>query len=361
MYISEMRRTGRIGAKFRACVAYGTHRSTPVYAVVALGDGDPPSVVADRWRAASVEIADGTFRVDDVLEYPSSRVQTNRWAAVADDLLHRETGPRKDAGLTLDQELTLLNAIRETARSRMSRTELLAAAMHKPTHYFYDEDGPWSTVVEALGLEPGVTRSATIIESREGPYGFLRLGEAIGLPRGASISHLTSGNRIDRSHPLRKFGSDVANLLKEFNSEQPRIEVDLEPGKLEDWLQPLLEQRCSDVASMVRAVGFDEPREPGLEVFLVTSAVPDGAFGSVPPAALVMRRAPETKVHYAIVEPAIRNWGYDELVKAFPEAESPHRRGFAYVDDAIAAITGYADEDLSVFGSLKALGLLKER
>jgi hypothetical protein len=359
-HMAAVRSSGRIGRGFQGCIAFGEHRATPVYAV-ATTMPDQVTRLSGAWRDAEVELAGGTFAIGDILEYPAPRLRTQRWALAADDLLGKAPFG-EDAGLELEVELELISRAREAIRERMTRTEQLATGLTTSMHYFFWEKDGRRVLLQVRGMTSGVTRIDEPARwTHNDPYRFLRLAEAIGLPREASISHVTMGGRGDRKHPFRKLGSDLAATIGEYNREQPRVSLDLTPGRLEGWLEVLLDDRHKDASLLHAALQDSSSAPPRLHVFLVTSPVPRNSSIDVPPASVAIQPAAACRVDYALMEDPIQGWGRDELTERFPETRELDWRGYAAVDDAITDLTGYHRDDVSSFRSVEQLGLRRPR
>ena len=358
--VTQMRSTGIIGPGFYGCVAYGEHRSTQIYAVAST-QRDQVKSLAEAWRGAHAEVGDGTFVVHDVVEYPSPRLRTQRWAIAADDLLGRDARFERDVGLELKDELHIAARIYQAARRRLTHDERLAAGLTEPMHLFFAEDDGHSTVVHVRGLSPGVTRIDDLGRwSFQDPYAFLRLAEALNLPNDASIDHMSFGGRVDRSHPLRKFAEEARARLLEYNRDQPRVDINLASGYLEQWLEPLLEERYQDALSMHNAVADEHLSVPTkLEVFIITSPVPEDSPIGTPPATVATRPSDRSRVNYALLDKPIEGWGHAELSSQFSLPANGSFSGYASVEDAIANLAGYDRDDVSAFRSLRELGLLR--
>lgn len=358
----RMRITNTIGGRFHGCYLIGEHRSTAIHATAAVEEGEGARLEA-AWRGATGEVGDGTFVVRDLLRLPADRLRAQRWALAADDLLGKGPTFREDAGLSVEAELRTLAQARESIRELLDRAEQLVTGLTDSHHYFFDAHADRSTVVRVAGLAPGVTRWSPLqIKMFGDPYASLRLAQDLDLPADARIIGLSAGGRLDRSHPLRKLGQELADRVDEYNSLQPRVLVDLRPEALEPWLIPLLDARYDDALRLYEALDDPALAEPTpLEVFIVTSPVPAEAIITTPPATLAYRPSSTNIVRYHLADEPLRSWGSRELEERFPDASGLPGSGHASVDDALAAMSGYSRGDLSSFQSMRELDLLRYR
>jgi hypothetical protein len=159
---------------------------------------------------------------------------------------------------------------------------------------------------------------------------------------------------------LFKAAGDYEKRAKEFNGELPRIQLDLRPEIFEPWLESCLDRQFDDAMSLYRVLGdstISPPRR--MEVALITARTPDDSVIDVPAAAIAVRPSNETRVHYRISDNPLQGWGFEELRGWKPEFEQSDMSGHAAVTDAIADISGYEDDDVNGFGTLRELGLLR--
>lgn len=352
---AQVRHTGVVSTRFHGCVAYGQHRGTRIYAAASTPT-DEVDRLSNAWRGATVELADGTFTVLDVVDYPSQRFRSNRWLAAGTDVLGADEVRGGESTLELEADLRMHSRIREFAQEQMAHAERLAAGLRETAHYFFNEEEDASRVVEVYGLGPGVTRVPELRSTLHDAFSILRLADALRLSEGARIAHVTtSSGRTARSHPLRRFGEEMARQVLEYNREQPSLEVSLVCEELAPWLEALLEQRYADACRMHHAVGEDVAPPTKREVFIVTSPPSSSLDAAGPSACVAARAAEQSKVHYAVLRDEITGWGDADLIARFPEAEDLDMRWYRSVKRAIAQLAGYDPQDLSILRSLRAL------
>lgn len=351
LYKAEMRLTGNFGDGFAGCVAYGSHRSTPIYAAAKTTVVDETRL-AEAWRKASGEIADGSFSVTDVLSFPGTRVASRRWVVAANDLLGRQQPTVQDPQIRFEVAVNMQAAVRESARRRMKRSERIAGGWTESAHYFFLLEPLHRMVIEVTGLEPGATQvdiPKGPLWTLNDPYFRLRLAQLLHLPAHAHIRRMSgSGGRgMSNPHPLREFGEDAHRLLLEFNRERRPIQVALVPGEVEAWLTTHLYRRYRDAAELYAGVDSSSLREPHhWEVFILTWPAAGSSMMEGVPAATALRPAGRPIVHYEVATEAAEGFGFEEILRRFPEVDRLEITGHADLSHAIAAIAGFDDTDV---------------
>ena len=235
----------------------------------------------------------------------------------------------------------------------------LLTGMIKPMHFYYQEDFGRSTVLRVLGQSAGVTSCSTLDIGRFGsPLASLHYAEHLQLPYGCEVVGMTTGARLDRAHPMRRFAKQTDERLVSFNRHHPRIEVDIREGYLEQWLGPYLEDRYQDARGLYDAVsmaGFFEPTP--YEVFLVAApSSPESPVSSVF-AWSALRPSDEMKINYRLFEAPGKVSGLNVLPEVFPQYTSPSFSSGSLAA-TLADVAGYGKDDVSIFQSIRDLELL---
>jgi AAA ATPase domain len=266
-----------------AVLARGLVAGQPFYLATTFADTARRGNAAAQLRGLVEPFLTDRVAINDVLEFPLTRVPAKRFLRAISRMINRRLNPVSPR-LSAETPVDLPEAINRRAdtlrlvRAQCSGIERYALELEEPIRLIFAKEGDTWIVAEVLGGEDGFVELATFPGppiSVPDPYERYLLREQLGLSwnqRLRRVEHHWGGATLN--DPVVEMLVALSKKAEAFNRHQPRLEVPLQQSALQALLAEA-DRRCFDDALALHMLPLSTETHPPQPLTTLAVVCPD--------------------------------------------------------------------------------------